>query len=391
MLPANTNLLTRYRELTGGFWWGKTGPRAWLFTGLCGCIIVANIAVQYSLNEWNRLFFNALEQKDSANVFHAMLIFAGLVALSTTVAVSGLSVRMRLMVNWRRWLMLRLTERWLTERHFLRLGVSAPELDSPEFRIAEDAKIATEPVIDFACGIINSILMAVVFLGILWTAPGTISIGGVQFQGYMVLFAVGYAVVVSGAMMLIGSPLIACIGLKNVTEAGLRQELAHVRVNAETIATNGLEDEEKLNLRLGFRKVVWATRGVIDQLSRLTVLVNTNNVIAPIVPLLLVGPNYLNGSITLGSLVQTAAAFVQVQVALNWLVDNYARIAEWLASSRRVVGLWSALDALDLAEIAAATSAESSLSPEPVLDGVLDELRILGIRQEITPTAADRM
>ena len=44
---------------------------------------------------------------------------------------------------------------------------------------------------------------------------------------------------------------------------------------------------------------------------------------------------------------QTSAAFVQVQLALNWLVDNYIRIAEWLASVRRVVGLWGALDELD--------------------------------------------
>ena len=39
---------------------------------------------------------------------------------------------------------------------------------------------------------------------------------------------------------------------------------------------------------------------------------------------------------------QTAAAFVQVQVALNWLFDNYPRIAEWLASAGRVTALWTA-------------------------------------------------
>jgi putative ATP-binding cassette transporter len=245
--------------------------------------------------------------------------------------------------------------------------------------------------IEIFAGLVAFILMAVVFLGILWTEPGTISVGGVRFQGYMVLFAVGYAVVVSAAMMLIGSPLIAWIGLKNVTEAGLRQELAHVKVNAGTIATNGQEVEEKLTLRLGFRIVVWATRGVIDRLSHLTALVNTNTVIAPIVPLLLVGPNYLNGSITLGSLVQTAAAFVQVQLVLNWLVDAYARIAEWLASSRRVVGLWTALDALDFAN---ASPPWPALSLQPIPDGVLDELRIVGIRQGITgsmtPDAGNR-
>ena len=50
---------------------------------------------------------------------------------------------------------------------------------------------------------------------------------------------------------------------------------------------------------------------------------------------------------TLGSLMQTSAAFVQVQLSLNWLVENYVRVAEWLASVSRVVGLWAALGDLD--------------------------------------------
>ena len=51
---------------------------------------------------------------------------------------------------------------------------------------------------------------------------------------------------------------------------------------------------------------------------------------------------------TLGSLMQTSAAFIQVQLALNWLVENYIRIAEWLASVSRVVGLRGALQDLDI-------------------------------------------
>ena len=168
--------------------------------------------------------------------------------------------------------------------------------------------VATEPVVDFAFGIANAILMVIVFLGILWSAAGTVVIDGVRFQGYMVLIAIGYAVTMSGSMMLFGGPLIARIGVKNATEARLRQELARVREHAETIAIAGGEAEEILSLRLVFRKVVWASRGVIDQLSRLTLLVNTNMVVAPVLPLLLVGPNYLNGSITLGDLVRTEVA-----------------------------------------------------------------------------------
>ena len=340
-------MLAAYRRLAGGFWRGKSAARAWFFTICCIFLIVANILVQLGINDWNRYFFNALEEKNSTIVFHAMLLFAGLAVLSTVTAVCSLIVRMRLMVNWRRWLTLRLTDRWLAEQRFYRLSVSAPELDSPEFRIAEDARIATEPVVDFAFGIVNAVLMAMVFLGILWSSAGPLSVGGIQIPGFMVIVAIGYSVLMSGSMMVFGRPLIARISEKNSAEAKLRQELGHVRENAESFAMIGGQGDDILVVHVSFNVVLKAWRGVITQLARTTLLINTNGVIAPVVPLLLVGPNYLNGTITLGALIQTAAAFVQVQVALNWLVDNYARIAEWLASAGRVVGLWTALAALD--------------------------------------------
>jgi vitamin B12/bleomycin/antimicrobial peptide transport system ATP-binding/permease protein len=93
--------------------------------------------------------------------------------------------------------------------------------------------------------------------------------------------------------------------------------------------------------------VTTAWTRVVSSQAWMTWLMGGNGVMAPVLPLLLASPNYLSGQITLGALTQSAAAFVQVQVALNWLVDNYARIAEWLASAGRVAGLWTAFSSLD--------------------------------------------
>lgn len=41
-----------------------------------------------------------------------------------------------------------------------------------------------------------------------------------------------------------------------------------------------------------------------------------------------------------------AVAFVAVQGAFNWLVDNYPRLAEWLSSANRVGTLLAAFDRL---------------------------------------------
>jgi len=90
---------------------------------------------------------------------------------------------------------------------------------------------------------------------------------------------------------------------------------------------------------------------------------------------LLAAPNYLSGEITLGQLTQTAAAFVQVQVALNWLVDNYARIAEWLASASRVTGLWTAFSDLD-ASVGIEDSERITIEDSPDGDIHLDGLAV---------------
>jgi putative ATP-binding cassette transporter len=52
---------------------------------------------------------------------------------------------------------------------------------------------------------------------------------------------------------------------------------------------------------------------------------------------------------SLGELMQATAAFIQVQWALNWLIDNYPRVADWTASARRVGSLLVSLDHLDAA------------------------------------------
>jgi putative ATP-binding cassette transporter len=52
---------------------------------------------------------------------------------------------------------------------------------------------------------------------------------------------------------------------------------------------------------------------------------------------------------TLGEVMQAAAAFVQVQSGFNWLLDNYPRLAGWIASARRVGSLLVSLDHLEAA------------------------------------------
>jgi len=81
-----------------------------------------------------------------------------------------------------------------------------------------------------------------------------------------------------------------------------------------------------------------------------TFISQTSGFFAPILPVLLCAPKFLNGSLTLGQVMQAASAFTIVQAAFAWLVDNYPKLADWAASARRVASLMSALDDLERAE-----------------------------------------
>jgi putative ATP-binding cassette transporter len=58
----------------------------------------------------------------------------------------------------------------------------------------------------------------------------------------------------------------------------------------------------------------------------------------------------LDGSMTLGQVMQAASAFTIVQSAFGWLVDNYPRLADWNACARRIASLMMSLDGLERAE-----------------------------------------
>jgi len=229
---------------------------------------------------------------------------------------------------------------------------------NPEYRIADDIRMATEPLVDFVAGWTSSVLSAATFIGILWYIGGSLDLqpygAGVSIPGFMVLGVLGYSLLTTIATWIVGRPLIACAEVRNATEATLRYELTRIRENAENIVLINGDDDERQSLDATLSDVVRAWLAIIARQARMTWLSNANLVLAPVVLLLLGAPKYLQGNLTLGELMQVAAAFTQVHLSLNWLANNAVRIAEWLASARRVLELSASCDELDAGIVAAA-------------------------------------
>ncbi|MHB2165892.1 ABC transporter ATP-binding protein/permease [Alsobacter sp. R-9] len=349
-----------------GFWTGCNRRTAWLYTGAIVALILANIALQYGINRWNRSFFDALEARRTDLLAGLVLAFAALAVAAILLMASQAYARLALQAHWRRWLSSSLLAQWLRQRRFYQLAIVAPEVDSPEFRMTDDVRFAVDPLVDFAIGLSNAVLMALVFVGVLWTAGGGITVMGVTIPGYFVVAAALYALVTSTVMVRLGGPLVVRTADKNAAEAAVRFEMVRVRENAESIALIGGEDDERASIGESLAVVLRRWSAVAAQQARMTLIIHGNTTLAPVLPLLLGAPKYFAGTMTLGQLMQIAAAFVQVQIAFNWLVENYIRFAEWQASAGRVVGLWRTLrdlpaDAEGAGRIVLGTSPDEAL------------------------------
>src|SRR5215203_1841863 len=331
--PPPGRVSRKFFKLARGFWSGATKRRAWLLVGGVLAFVVANLIAALGVNRWNRFFFDAIEHKEVGSVFVGVGIIVALALASAAASVGLVHMRMRLALRWRQWITARLIERWLAERRFYQLNIIGGEGSNPEYRIADDVRLATEPLVDFLVGVTNAVLAAAAFIGILWAVGGSLRVTafGSDFviPGYMVLAAVVYSTITSLGMYFIGRPLVVAVEAKNAGEARLRYELTRVRDSAENIALIGGDEDERARLGETFGDLAGRWIKVIVQQARMTWIFNGSTVLSPVVPLLLGAPKYLAGEIGLGELMQIATAFAQVQLALNWLADNAIRLAEW--------------------------------------------------------------
>lgn len=348
-------LLTRFWISARGYWSRRGDGFAWPCSIGLLTLIGLNVCFQYGINIWNRSIFDAIEQRDAHTVYILSAVFPPLVLGSVALVTVQVYIRMMIQRRWRSWLTAALIARWLANGRYYQLNlIGGDDHKNPEARLSEDLRIATESPVDFIAGVIAALVSASTFIVVLWTIGGALILrieGWVMtIPGFLVVTAIVYAVVTSTSMAVIGRHFVEVSEVKNQTEAEFRYTLTHIRENGESIALLGGEEEERNDLQRTFSNVLKQWALLAHQHMRTTLVSQLSMLIAPVVPVLLCAPKFLEGSMTLGQVMQAASAFAIVQSAFGWLVDNYPRLADWNASARRVASLMTSLDGLERAE-----------------------------------------
>jgi putative ATP-binding cassette transporter len=175
-LPGDRQVALRFARLTGGFWRGHSAGCAWFWSLLLAAAIIFGVFASVTINRWNGWFFDALEKKDAESALIAMAVFPVLVLIAAGLGVVILIARETFQVHWRQWVTARLADSWISHRRFFRLSLSGYEPANPEYRIADDVRWATEPVVDFAIGLLSAVITIITFIEILWEIGGGLTL-----------------------------------------------------------------------------------------------------------------------------------------------------------------------------------------------------------------------
>ena len=344
--------------LTRPYFVSEDRLRAW---SLLAAIVALNLAAVFMLvqiNDWNRLFYDALQNKQ-ANVFwHQLWRFLWLALVYIVIAVYKFYLTQLLQWHWRRWLTAHLQGRWLANKAFYRMelgrygaGQQAP--DNPDQRIQEDINLFSGYSVTLSMGLLNALVTFVSFVGILWglsaamdlSLPAVLGGGSLHIPGFMVWVAVLYCLVGSAISLWLGKPQVRLNNQQQRLEANYRHHMIRVREHAEAIAMDEGERVEGEQLRLRFGDVLANYLLLIKQQKRLAWFSNFFGQAAVVFPFIIAAPRFFSGAIQLGQLMQITSAFNQVQDSLSWIVNNYSDIAAWRATSQRLASFEAGLRA----------------------------------------------
>jgi putative ATP-binding cassette transporter len=219
--------------------------------GLLAAVVGLNLLLVFinvRINFWNNDFYNTLQNLDEHKFFVELWVFTYLAVAYIVTGVYATYLQQMLQIRWRRWLTRQYLHDWLEGKAYYRLQLTRGETDNPDQRIAEDLNRFTDTSLSLTLGLLNSVVTLFSFLGILWSLSGPLSVplGGytLTIPGYMVWFALLYAVVGTFGTMKIGRPLIALTFVQQRYEADFRFSLVRLRENAESVALYGGEARE---------------------------------------------------------------------------------------------------------------------------------------------------
>ncbi|MEP6885392.1 MAG: ABC transporter ATP-binding protein/permease [Gammaproteobacteria bacterium] len=349
---ANSRLVPQLGMMIRALWAAPVRNTLLFLAGALFLDIAVTAYGQIRLNSWNQPFYDALSRRDFEQ-FLAQLAVFGLIAgalLVLNVGQRWLTETLKLRL--RQGLARDLIRSWLQPGRAFRLANSGAMGVNPDQRMHEDARHLTELSADLGIGLLQSSILLITFIKVLWSLSNNFAfhIAGRQIEipGYMVWAAVLYSGSASLLSYWVGRTLVDRNALRYAREADMRFSLVRINEHIDAIALHAGEADEERRVELDLNAVLAATGRLVTGLTNLTWITAGYGWFTLVAPILVAAPLYFAGNITFGGLMLAAGAFMQVQSSLRWFVDNFSTIADWRATLLRVAGFRRAVIETDV-------------------------------------------
>lgn len=345
----------------------------WAARGLFAAVLAMNLAqvgIDVRLTYWRNDFYNALQNYDESAFFTQFALFAGLAGVYILLAVYQIYLQQMLEIRWRRWMTEVFLKRWLGNQAYYRLQLGGDGTDNPDQRITEDLRDFPSQSLNLTLGLLTSIVQAASFSVVLWGLSGPLSIslgalGAIDIPGLLFWATLLYTLVGTGVTMALGRPLVDLNYDQQRFEADLRFSLVRLRENTESVAFHRGEEREFTVFWSRFGRVFGNFRAIMLRRKMLGWFIGGYDQAAVIFPYLVLAPRFFAEKLAMGSIMQTASAFAQLQGALSYIVSAYTEIATWRSVVTRLVSFHGRV-----VEIAKAREGEQAIAIRHEGDGV---------------------
>jgi putative ATP-binding cassette transporter len=144
-----------------------------------------------------RDFYEAIEQRQLAEFITQLVVFVVIAGGLLVLVVSQTWLRAMTNVRLREWLTHDLLDQWLVPKRIYMLGFAGEIGVNPDQRIQQDAQILAELTTSLAIGLVQSSLLLLSFVGVLWVLSNQVVFdfgnGPVTIPAYMVWCALAYS------------------------------------------------------------------------------------------------------------------------------------------------------------------------------------------------------
>ena len=356
ILIRRTRWGRQFWTISGSYFTGRDSARVWLTIAAMLFLTVAGVRVTILITYQGNEMYTALQYAAQAfsggdadaldaatsTFWRSIVVFAVLATVHVVRSLLDYYVGQAFVIAWRTWLTDRVTTDWLDGRAYYRGRFVDGGVDNPDQRIETDVTTMITQTQFLAMGLVTAVTSLVAFTKILWDLSGPMALFGVEVPRAMVVLVYVYVLVATIIAFWIGHPLIQLNFHRERFTANFRYALVRLRDRAESVAFYRGESVEKSGLLGRCAAVIANAWRIVFRTLKFDGFNLGVSQVAVVFPIVLQAPRFFTGTITLGDITQSAAAFGQVSDSLSFFRQSYDAFAGYRASLIRLDGLLGA-------------------------------------------------